>query len=996
MQITIKRETAVSQRLSNFALLMYKHLTQAQRYYIYVERQKGSTQKSIAEAIGVSEATVSRELKRNGGRNNSYNFMRAQEKADSRCHRTPGNRAVSETLKWRVRELLTKEQWSPKQIAGRLRLEGHSISHETVYAMIRADKTGELAQNCRHKMKYDKKTSRKHETKATNIKNRVSNLEALMAQMNTKLSKVSALADAVEKGLYITQVKTTADGYELTLSNGKIIILQNTSDNWLVPTPAVSMTQISGLYYWTLNGLLFTDSDGKPVRSSGKAPIVKYDYTLMQWVISIDGGVTFTNVNEMTGIIINDTVLMQIINDYVKRNSSTIITQQMLFQIISTYIQRNYAELFSAKILDQVVVNYVDKHWTRLFSYELMEKIFTQYNFSYYTSQIDVDVLIEAIVTYIRENNDIFLNNEVLYEIISNYIEVNKTTIFDTQMLVEVISNFLEKNENFIDIELLTQVVHNYIDQHQDVIFDTETVVSLIREYVKKYYTEVFSQNILIQVINTYVTTHSETIFNKTVIEEVINQYLKNDFYAFISKETIHEIVNNYVKVNGKTIINRDVLVEIISNYFEKNYSLFISKEDISTVVNDYIDKHRTTLIDVDIIEHIVYNFLEKYYVEVFSKEMLSQVIVNYFETNRNVVFQKIFEGVDIIREVKVEDDLCTVTLSNGEVVSLVVYDAMARLRDRVQSIVVLPNASGRADYDKWHNEVNLRCLVSPSAMASVIEEKCRKDEMSMELVVTDGTSGFVDRVPVTYYSSQDGILTVGVSSLTDIKAVALHIKENKTGATDIMTEFIPVGEESQQKGYLECPDSHHPHLIDLGLPSGTKWACCNVGASAPEQYGSYFAWGETSPKSIYSWNTYQYGYYNYDGDYSHLVNIGSDIAGTQYDAATVNWGNPWVMPNKDQMYELVNSCTSEWTTENGVNGRKFTGPSGGTIFLPAAGLRWRDDLGYAGSYGYYWSSTLRESYSYGAWYLLFLSGDVHADGHYRDYGPSVRPVRKN
>ncbi|MBQ6194614.1 MAG: hypothetical protein IJQ59_06405, partial [Bacteroidaceae bacterium] len=109
-------------------------------------------------------------------------------------------------------------------------------------------------------------------TRHAGIETRVSNLEALMAQMNTKLSKVSALADAVEKGLYITQVKTTADGYELTLSNGKIIILQNTSDNWLVPTPAVSMTQISGLYYWTLNGLLFTDSDGKPVRSSGKAP----------------------------------------------------------------------------------------------------------------------------------------------------------------------------------------------------------------------------------------------------------------------------------------------------------------------------------------------------------------------------------------------------------------------------------------------------------------------------------------------------------------------------------------------------------------------------------------------------------------------------------------------------------------------------------------------------------------------------------------------------
>ena len=100
--------------------------------------------------------------------------MRAQEKAESRCHRCPGNRAISDTTKWRVRELLTGEQWSPKQISGRLKRDGHNISHETIYAMIRADETGELAQNCRHKMKYDKKKTKKRETKATNIKNRVS------------------------------------------------------------------------------------------------------------------------------------------------------------------------------------------------------------------------------------------------------------------------------------------------------------------------------------------------------------------------------------------------------------------------------------------------------------------------------------------------------------------------------------------------------------------------------------------------------------------------------------------------------------------------------------------------------------------------------------------------------------------------------------------------------------------------------------------------------
>ena len=143
---------------------MYKHLTEAQRYYIYVERQKGSTRKSIAKAIGVNDSTVCRELKRNGGSNGSYNFLKAQQKAESRCHRTPGNRAISDTLKWRVRELLTREQWSPKQISGRLKLEGYNISHETIYAMIRADETGELARNCRHKMKYDRKAWRNRQT----------------------------------------------------------------------------------------------------------------------------------------------------------------------------------------------------------------------------------------------------------------------------------------------------------------------------------------------------------------------------------------------------------------------------------------------------------------------------------------------------------------------------------------------------------------------------------------------------------------------------------------------------------------------------------------------------------------------------------------------------------------------------------------------------------------------------------------------------------------
>ncbi len=187
--------------------------------------------------------------------------------------------------------------------------------------------------------------------------------------------------------------------------------------------------------------------------------------------------------------------------------------------------------------------------------------------------------------------------------------------------------------------------------------------------------------------------------------------------------------------------------------------------------------------------------------------------------------------------------------------------------------------------------------------------------------------------------------------------------------------------------------------MIDLGLPSGTKWACCNVGATTPESYGGYYAWGETEEKSVYNWNTYQYGYYNYDGDYSHLVNIGSDIAGTEYDVATAKWGSGWCMPSHAQQEELVNNTTSEWTTVNGINGCKFTGSNGGTIFLPAAGGRWDSSLWYVGSSGDYWSSLLDESNLDDALVLMFDSGNAWfmVDPNTRcDGGLSVRPVRSN
>lgn len=200
--------------------------------------------------------------------------------------------------------------------------------------------------------------------------------------------------------------------------------------------------------------------------------------------------------------------------------------------------------------------------------------------------------------------------------------------------------------------------------------------------------------------------------------------------------------------------------------------------------------------------------------------------------------------------------------------------------------------------------------------------------------------------------------------------------------------------------GETSCPDNNHPHMIDLGLPSGTKWACCNVGASKPEEYGEYYAWGETKMKSYYDWHTYSY-WHDIDGDdfptwnSNEFTYIGSDIAGSSYDAATANWGAPWRMPSFKQIQELCYNTTSQWITQNGVNGRKYTGVNGKTIFLPAAGCRWFEELRYEGSYGNYWSSSLSADTSDGAHYLYFSSDDAlwYNYGLYRYDGRPVRPV---
>ena len=194
-----------------------------------------------------------------------------------------------------------------------------------------------------------------------------------------------------------------------------------------------------------------------------------------------------------------------------------------------------------------------------------------------------------------------------------------------------------------------------------------------------------------------------------------------------------------------------------------------------------------------------------------------------------------------------------------------------------------------------------------------------------------------------------------------------------------------------------ETPANGHEY-VDLGL--SVKWATMNVGATSPEEYGDYFAWGETKPKSDYNWGTYKWC----DGDYNNMTKycISSDFGivdnktklEPEDDAATVNWGGAWRMPTKEEQVELITECNWTLDTMNGVDGYTVTGPNGNSIFLPISGYFSDtnvEDIGYNGTY---WSSELKSDYSSQAYVIdIYNDGDISLFTNSRYYGLSIRPV---
>ncbi len=236
------------------------------------------------------------------------------------------------------------------------------------------------------------------------------------------------------------------------------------------------------------------------------------------------------------------------------------------------------------------------------------------------------------------------------------------------------------------------------------------------------------------------------------------------------------------------------------------------------------------------------------------------------------------------------------------------------------------------------------------------------------------------EKADVTVQVSTDG----GATYSAPLKHVSGDVgKDITVGAKQIIWDVLAEYDSFTGDNVVflvQAIDETHKY-VDLGLPSGTLWAECNVGANFPEEKGDYFAWGETSPKKIYNDATYTMKQYQVDLDATH-------------DAATANWGENWRTPTAAEQEELNRECTWTWTTFHGKNGYRVTGKNGNSIFLPTTGYRYNKRIEVEQSDGYYWSSSITKDESLFAYILSFGSDDIRSySKDRRRYGQAIRPV---
>ena len=302
--------------------------------------------------------------------------------------------------------------------------------------------------------------------------------------------------------------------------------------------------------------------------------------------------------------------------------------------------------------------------------------------------------------------------------------------------------------------------------------------------------------------------------------------------------------------------------------------------------------------------------------------------------------------------------------------------------------------------------------VVLPSVITAAITQITETTAVAGGNVTSDGGAS-VTECGVVYSTNPSPVITNLNNTIRPCGSGTGSFTYNMTGLQPSTTYYIRAyavnskgtayGEEvsfttKEQSSTPSNGTENGYAYVDLGL--SVKWATMNVGASKPEEYGDYFAWGETTTKSTYDWSTYKWcngssstlTKYNTSSDYGTVDN--KTQLELSDDAARANWGGSWRMPTDAEWTELREQCTWTWTAQNGKNGYKVTSKTNGnSIFLPAAGYRNDSSLSGAGSYGYYWSSSLSTDNPNYAYVLYFNSDYVGRYVNYRYYGQSVRPV---
>ena len=255
-----------------------------------------------------------------------------------------------------------------------------------------------------------------------------------------------------------------------------------------------------------------------------------------------------------------------------------------------------------------------------------------------------------------------------------------------------------------------------------------------------------------------------------------------------------------------------------------------------------------------------------------------------------------------------------------------------------------------------------------------------------------------------------------GKASIDDVVSLIDYLLSGDAGSIDEANADVDqdgrvsiddvVGLIDNLLSHPQTPEPSEGDWVDLGLPSGTIWATRNVGASSPEDYGDYFAWGETEPKDYFDMDNYKWynrGYHDYDNltkyctdsyyGYNGFVDYKTELD-LEDDAAYIKLGSSWRMPSLEQIQELIDNCTWKWTQRNGVNGKLLTGLNGNTMFLPAAGYRVFESLVNVGSYSEYWSRTLYSDFPVHAYGLYFGFSNSNWGYNNRGLGHVVRAVR--